>query len=94
MGKVLAAEHVPNTDKLLRLEVKIGEEVRQLVAGIAESYQPESVIGKTIPVLVNLEPRVIRGVRSQGMILCPRDAENKPVLLLAEREVTSGSQVK
>lgn len=94
MGKILTAERVPNTDKLLRLEVKIGDEVRQLVAGIAESYQPESVIGKMIPVLVNLEPRVIRGVQSQGMILCPRDAENKAVLLIPEREVPSGSQVK
>jgi len=94
MGKILAAERVPNTDKLLRLEVKIGEQVRQLVAGIAEGYQPENVIGKTVPVLANLEPRVIRGVQSQGMILCPRDEADKPVLLVPDREVPSGSQVK
>jgi methionine--tRNA ligase beta chain len=94
MGKVLTAERVPNTDKLLRLEVKIGTETRQLVAGIAEGYQPEDVIGKTVPVLTNLEPRVIRGVQSQGMVLCPRDESDKPVLLVPDREVPIGSPVK
>jgi len=94
MGKILAAEQVANTDRLLRLEVKIGEQTRQLVAGIAAAYRPESVIGRTIPVLANLAPRVIRGIESQGMILCPRDESDLPVLLIPERPVPAGVAVK
>ncbi len=94
MGQILAAEQVPNTDRLLRLEVKIGDQTRQLVAGIAAAYRPEEVIGQTIPILANLAPRVIRGIESQGMILCPRDEHDLPVLLIPERPVPAGAAVK
>ena len=69
-------------------------QTRQLVAGIAAAYRPEEVIGQTIPVLVNLAPRVIRGIESQGMILCPRDEHDLPVLLIPERSVPSGVAVR
>lgn len=94
IGQIIAAERVPGTDKLLKLIVDLGDETRQLVAGIAEAYKPEEVIGKKIPILVNLEPRKIRGIESQGMILCPSTADGKPILLLPEREVPSGAKVK
>ncbi len=69
LAKVLAAAVVPKTDKLLKLKVDIGSEQRELIAGIAQSYKPEDLVGKIITMLVNLEPRKIRGVESQGMIL-------------------------
>jgi methionyl-tRNA synthetase len=94
MGKIVAAERVPGTDKLLKLSVDLGGETRQLVAGIAESYATEYVVGKVIPVLANLQPREIRGVESRGMILCPLDSEGKPVLLVPEQGVPAGAQVK
>ena len=98
MGKVLEAERVPGTDKLLQLTVDLGDETRQLVAGIAHVYAPEEVVGRTIPILANLEPRTIRGVESQGMILCPTDSEGKPVLLVPDpdsgRAVPPGTPVR
>ncbi len=69
LAKVLAAEAVPKTEKLLKLKVDLGSETRELVAGIAQSYDPKALIGQTILMLVNLEPRKIRGITSQGMIL-------------------------
>ncbi|MFZ5987333.1 MAG: methionine--tRNA ligase subunit beta [Bacillota bacterium] len=92
IGKILSAEKVVGADKLLRLEVDIGQK-RQLVAGIAEQYKPEELIGKEIPILVNLEPRKIRGIESQGMLLAVVD-EGKPVLLHPDREVLPGSMIE
>lgn len=63
IGRILSAEKVEKTDKLLKLEIDFGTEKRQIVAGIAESYQPEQIIGREVPVLMNLEPRSIRGSR-------------------------------
>ena len=94
MGEIVAAERVAGTDKLLKVTVNIGNETRQLVAGIAESYAPESVVGRKVPILTNLEPKTIRGVESQGMILCPSTSEGKPVLLQPEQEVPIGAIVK
>lgn len=93
IGRVLSAEKVKGTDKLMKLEIDLGTEKRQLVAGIADMYEPNSLIGKEIPVLVNLEARSIRGVESQGMILAI-DVDGKPILLHPEREVPPGSIVK
>jgi methionyl-tRNA synthetase len=89
----VSAESVKGTDKLLKLEIDFGTEKRQIVAGIAETYQPDHLIGKEIPVLLNLEFRNIRGVESQGMILAA-DADGKPVLLHPDRQVPSGSIVR
>lgn len=92
IGTVISAEKIPETDKLLRLEVDFNEEKRQIVSGIAESYRPEDIIGKQFPFILNLEPRTIRGVESNGMIMAADD--NMPVLLSPDRKVQNGSIVK
>jgi methionine--tRNA ligase beta chain len=93
IGRVLSAEKVKGTDKLMKLEIDLGTEKRQLVAGIADMYEPNSLIGKEISVLINLEARSIRGIESQGMILAV-DVDGKPILLHPEREVPPGSIVR
>lgn len=93
IGKILSAEKVEGTDKLIKLEVDLGEEKRQLVAGIAKFYEAENLIGKQIPILANLEPRIIRGIESQGMILAA-SSEGDCVLICPEKEIPSGSKVK
>ena len=93
IGKILSAEKIQGTDKLMKIDIDLGTEKRQLVAGIADVYEPVSLIGKEIPVLINLEQRKIRGVDSQGMILAV-DVEGKPVLLHPDREAPPGSVVK
>ena len=90
IGRVISAERVEGTDKLLKLEIDLGTEKRQLVAGIAEFFQSEQLIGKELPVLVNLEPRKLRGIESQGMVLAV-DVDGKPILLQPEEEVPPGS---
>ncbi|MCW9054821.1 MAG: methionine--tRNA ligase subunit beta [Candidatus Pacebacteria bacterium] len=69
LGKVISAERVPETDKLIRLEVDLGDEKRQIVSGIAEYTTPEDLVGRTFPFVTNLEPRIIKGLESNGMIL-------------------------
>jgi methionine--tRNA ligase beta chain len=93
VGKILSGEKVSGTDKLMKLEVDFGAEKRQIVAGIAEFFEPDHLIGKEIPVLLNLESRSIRGIESQGMILAI-DVNGKPVLLRPEREVPPGSVIR
>jgi methionine--tRNA ligase beta chain len=93
IGKIVSVEKVAGTDKLLKLEVDLGTEKRQIVAGIAESHAPEQIVGREIPVLANLEPRTIRGVESHGMILAA-DVEGKPVLIHPEKEVPAGSIIR
>jgi methionine--tRNA ligase beta chain len=93
IGKILSAEKVEGTDKLMKIEIDLGTERRQLVAGIADMYEPQSLIGKEIPVLMNLEPRKIKGIESQGMILAV-DVEGKPVIMHPDREVPPGSTIR
>jgi methionine--tRNA ligase beta chain len=93
IGRVTAAEKVQGADKLLKLEIDIGAEKRQLVAGIAQDYKPDSLIGKEIPVLLNLEPRTIRGVESHGMILAAV-MDGKAVLMHPDKEVPPGSIIR
>ena len=92
IGRVEAAEPVLGADKLLKLTVDIGGEKRTLVAGVAEFYTVDEIIGKNIVVLVNLEPKTIRGITSQGMLLAA-DEEGKISLLTPDREVSSGTKV-
>jgi methionyl-tRNA synthetase len=81
VGLVLEAEKVPKSRALLKLQIDIGEPTpRQIVAGISNQYEPEEVKGKKVVVLVNLEPRKLMGIESQGMIMAA-DVENKAVLL-------------
>lgn len=91
-GKVESAEKVEGADKLLKLQVNIGDETRQLVAGIAEEYNAEEMVGKTIIVLTNLEPKSLRGVESQGMLLAAVE-DSRPVLLTTEKEIQPGTKV-
>ena len=93
IGKIDNAERVEGSKKLIKLEVDVGDETRQLVAGIAEEYNPESLIGKLVPVLANLKPVKLMGVESQGMILAV-DVNGKPILLHPDREVPAGSRVR
>lgn len=93
IGKIIFSEKVTGTDKLLKLEVDFGSEKRQIVAGIAESYEAALLIGKEIPVLMNLEPRSIRGIESQGMILAI-DVDGKPTLMHPDKEVPPGSIIR
>jgi methionyl-tRNA synthetase len=96
IGTILAAERVPETDKLWKLTVELGEETpRTIVSGIAPNY-PEAamLVGKQCPFIVNLEPRMIKGIESNGMILAPSDDEGKGVVMHPERTVASGAKVK
>ena len=95
VGEVLRAERVPNADKLLRLEVDLAEaEPRQLLAGIAEWYAPEGLIGQKILVVANLQPRRMRGLESRGMLLAASDASGKPLLATVPRETPNGSRLR
>jgi methionyl-tRNA synthetase len=93
VARVLSAESVPNTDKLLRLEIDLGAERRQLVAGIAKVYEPSSLVGKTIVVVANLKPARIRGVESRGMLLAA-DGGDGPVVATFESPVPPGTRVR
>lgn len=131
IGKILTAEKVEGSDKLLKLEVDFGpvdiepsdnpdskknlpteeggknnggwtpaETVpaekrtkRQIIAGIGKAYEPENLIGKKCPFVFNLEPKMLKGLESQGMILCPSD-DGQPVLLHPDKEISPGSIVK
>lgn len=93
VAKILSAERVPDTSKLLKLQVDLGDEQRQLVAGIALSYEPEGLVGKRIIVVTNLEPARIRGVDSQGMLLAA-DLGGKPILATFDEEVPPGTRVR
>jgi methionyl-tRNA synthetase len=94
IGKVLEAEIVPKTDKLLKLTVDTGLDVRTVVSGIAQHYTPEQMVGKRVSILVNLEPRKIRGIESKGMILMAEDADGKLSLVTTDdNEKLPGSTV-
>lgn len=93
IGTVIDAQAVPNTDKLLKVTFSLGDEERQIVAGMAEFYTPEDLIGKQLPLVLNLRPKVFRGAESQGMILAA-DVDKAPVFLLPEKKIPSGSEVR
>lgn len=92
VGEVTSCERVEGTDRLLKLTVDLGTEDRQLVAGIAAHYEPEAMIGKQVIVVCNLQPAVIRGVESAGMLLVAKDSEALGVLT-PERKVKNGSRI-
>lgn len=95
IGKVLSAEKVPETDKLLKLEVDFGvDDKRTIVSGIAHAITPEDILNKEVPFITNLEPRTIKGIESQGMIMVAIDEEDKPVLLHPTKDVPAGSEVR
>ncbi len=91
VGTITEAERVPKADRLLRLQVDLGFENRQVVAGIAEQFEPDDIIGKKVTVVVNLAPRKVRGLESQGMILMAEDAEGRMSFVSAD--AASGSTI-
>jgi methionyl-tRNA synthetase len=95
VGQITLAERVPNADKLLRLEVDLGEPqgARQLLAGIAAWYAPESLIGQKIIVVSNLQPRRLRGFDSQGMLLAADALDGRPVLATVPSDTPNGSRL-
>ena len=93
VGEILACEAVPKSKKLLCSQVKIGSQVKQIVSGIKLHYSPEEMVGKKVMVLVNLAPRTIAGVESQGMLLCAEDAEGKLALMTPEHNMPAGAEI-
>ena len=93
VAKILEAERVEGSDKLVKLKVDLGSEQRQIVAGIGNVYTPEVLVGKQIIVIANLEPRKLMGLESQGMLLAASDKMG-PVLIIPETEVNSGIILK
>ena len=91
VGKVLAAERVEGSTKLLKLQIDLGEP-RQILAGLGKVYTPEDLIGKEVVVVANLEVRTIMGLESQGMVLAA-SSEVGPIVLMPEKEVTVGSKI-
>ena len=94
VGVVKVAERVPKADKLLRLEVDIGTEIRQVLAGIAEAYAPETLVGRKVVIVANLAPRKLRGMESNGMILAASLEGGKPVLAGFLEDVPVGARLK
>jgi methionyl-tRNA synthetase len=94
VGLVKVAERVPKADKLLRLEVDIGTEVRQVLAGIAESYAPETLVGRKVVIVANLAPRKLRGMESNGMIVAASPEGGKAVLATFLEDVPVGTRLK
>ncbi|MGA7317200.1 MAG: methionine--tRNA ligase subunit beta, partial [Silvibacterium sp.] len=95
VAQIKVAERVPKADKLLRLEVDLGYEQRQIVAGIAEAYTPESLVGRKVVIVANLAPRKLRGLESNGMIVAASLGEaGKPVLAGFLEDVEIGARLK
>ncbi len=94
LGTILEAEKVEKADKLLKLTVDTGIDKRTIVSGIAEHYSPEEIVGRTVQVLLNLEPRKIRGIESQGMVLMAEDEEGKLSFMVPEKGFGAGGGVR
>ena len=94
IAEIKAAEEIPGADKIYKLTIELGGETRELVAGLKLFYEKESLIGKKIVGLANLEPRVIRGIASHGMLLAAAlEDKSRVVILTVEREIPSGARV-
>lgn len=94
VATVLSAEAHPNADKLLVLKVDLGDEQRQIIAGLKQYYEPEQLVGKQIVIVANLAPRVMRGMESQGMLLAASSPDRTQVVVLTPAEkVPAGSSV-
>jgi methionyl-tRNA synthetase len=94
VARVLAAERVPKSRKLLKLDVDLGTERRTLVAGIAEAYEPEAIVGRIIGMVANLKPAVVMGVESNGMILAASSPGGPPIVVSFDREPPLGARIK
>jgi methionyl-tRNA synthetase len=94
VAKVLEAEAVPKSKKLVKLKVDVGNEQRTIVAGIAEAYQPEQLIGRTIAIVFNLKPAKLMGIESNGMVLAASVGDGKPILVGFDEPVPPGARVR
>ncbi|MRT92467.1 methionine--tRNA ligase [Ancylomarina sp. 16SWW S1-10-2] len=94
VGTIIDAEKVAKTKKLLKITVDTGVDTRIVVSGIAEHYKPEEIIGKQVSLLMNLEPRKLKGIESQGMILMAEDADGKLAFVSPDKAVTAGSEIR
>lgn len=93
-ARIVGAERVPKSKKLMKLQVDLGSERRQLVAGIAEAYDAEALVGRLVAVVVNLKPATLMGVESNGMVLAATAPGGLPVLVAFEKEPPLGARVK
>ena len=93
-ARIVAAERVPKSRKLMKLEVDLGTERRVLVAGIAEAYEPDMLIGKVVAIVANLKPATLMGIQSNGMILAANHPGGQPIVVTFEKEPVLGSRVK
>ena len=93
VGRVVSAERLENSEKLLKFKIQLGEEERQILSGIAKYYEPESLIGKEVVIVANLAPRMMAGHESNGMILMAEDEAGTPILLQPEKIVPTGCEI-
>lgn len=94
VGTIVEAEKIPKADKLLKLQIDMGTEIRTICSGIAEHFSPEEIIGKQVTVVANLAPRKMRGIESNGMILMAENSEGKLVFVNPDTKVDNGSEVR
>jgi methionyl-tRNA synthetase len=94
VAKVLAAERVPKSNKLIKLQVDVGSEHRTLVAGIAEAYEPDALVGRTVVIVFNLKPAKLMGIESNGMVLAASAEGGKPMLIGFETPPDPGTRVR
>ena len=93
IGTVVKCQKVAGTDRLLKIIIDFGDKKKQVVAGFGFKYQPQDLIGKQVPVVINIQPAEIKGVKSEGILLAIDD-KGKPLLLLPEEKVSNGSKVR
>lgn len=93
IATILSVERAEGSDKLLKLRVSLGAEERQIVAGIGKKYEPDILVGRQIVIVANLEPRMLMGMESQGMLLAA-DGADGPVLLQPDKDVAPGASIK
>jgi methionyl-tRNA synthetase len=94
VAKVLTAERVPKSNKLLKLSVDVGAEQRTLVAGIAEAYEPEALVGRTVVIVFNLKPAKLMGIESNGMVLAASPDGGKPIVVSFDEPPAPGTRVR
>jgi len=94
VAKIISAERVEGSDKLIKLALDLGSEKRQIVAGIGRAYKPEDLIGLEIAVVANLEPKTLMGIESNGMLLAASADDGEPVLLIPQKEVPPGTEIR
>ncbi|MFH0971469.1 MAG: methionine--tRNA ligase subunit beta [Candidatus Micrarchaeota archaeon] len=93
VAKIMGAEKVEGSNKLYKLQIRIGEEIRTLVAGIAEYYAEDELLGKKIIIVANLEPKKLKGIESQGMLLAAQSADGGLALLTLDSDLPDGSEI-